>query len=104
MTTAAVGGGDSGGGGSAPSGATVTVQGLKFQQPAVTIKAGQTVTFHNADSAMHIPTSGTPDNPSGVFSVTVEGGTSASTPALEPGTYPYYCDVHPSMKGEIVVE
>lgn len=97
-------GGEGAGDESATAGVTVTIQGLKFQQPAVTIKAGQTVTFKNADSAVHIPTSGTPDADTGVFSVTVEGGKSAATPALETGTYTYFCQVHPSMKGEIVVE
>lgn len=103
-TSATNHGGGGAGDGPATAGVTVTIQGLKFQQPAVTIKAGQTVTFENADSAMHIPTSGTPDAVTGVFSVTVEGGKSAATPPLETGAYTYFCEVHPSMRGEIVVE
>ncbi|MCX7621089.1 MAG: cupredoxin domain-containing protein [Acidimicrobiales bacterium] len=88
----------------APTGATVIVQGLKFQQSSVTVKEGQSVTFENHDSATHVPTSGAPDNETGVFSLVVEGGKSASTPKLGAGTYTYFCGVHPSMKGQIVVE
>ncbi len=103
-TVPATTGRSGGSGATGEAGATVTVPGLKFQQATVTITAGQTVVFDNKDSAVHIPTSGTPDDQTGIFAVTVEGGRSASTPPLQAGTYRYYCDVHPSMKGEIVVE
>jgi len=37
------------------------------------------------------------------FDVTVNGGATKSLPSLKPGTYAFYCKIHPSMKGTITI-
>jgi plastocyanin len=72
---------------------------------------GDTVVWTNKDSTIHTATSGNPsDGPTGLF------GGSASAPSLiapatkqtftffEAGEYPYYCVLHPTMVGTVLVE
>ena len=96
-----------GGGGSSSAAAPlgpddVLVANFSFSPQTLTVKAGTTVTWrfdqpsspHNVVS-LTTPTvfnSGTPKG-TGTFSFTF----------TTPGTYPYLCQVHPSMTGTIVV-
>ena len=77
-----------------------------FQPSYLTILVGDTVNWVNDDVAAHTVTSGSPqDGPSGVFdSSLVMGGTVFSHTFEEPGTYPYFCLVHPWMIGSVIVE
>ncbi len=77
-----------------------------FQPSYLTILVGDTVNWVNNDVAAHTVTSGSPqDGPSGVFdSSLVMGGTVFSHTFEEPGTYPYFCLVHPWMIGSVIVE
>jgi plastocyanin len=76
----------------------------------VDANVGDTVVWTNKDSTIHTAVSGNPaDGPTGLF------GGSASAPMLivptakqsytflEGGEYPYYCVLHPSMVGTVVV-
>jgi plastocyanin len=76
-----------------------------FLPSTVTIGVGGMVTFANNDSAAHTSTSGTgADGPSGVWdSSLVMMGAAYTTPALDEGTYPYFCMVHPWMEGLVIV-
>ena len=68
------------------------------------VNVGDTVSWSNQDTAAHTVTAGTAvDGPSGVFDsgLFISGSTFEFT-FNEPGTYPYFCIVHPWMKGEIV--
>ena len=71
-------------------------------------KADTEVTFANTDTAAHTATSGSPsDGPSGYWdSSLIMAGQSytKSFEGFEPGTYPYYCAVHPWMTGTIILE
>jgi plastocyanin len=71
-----------------------------FYSPAnFTAKVGQAVTWVNRDVSAHTVTS-----TSGVFdSGIVESGATFSYTFTQPGTYQYYCTIHPWMKGTIVV-
>jgi plastocyanin len=86
-------------------GQAVAVQGFRFDPPTLTIAAGDTVTWSNSDGITHTATSGTPEDRDGLFDVEMpEAGTSGTHTFADPGTYPYFCTVHESMTGEIVVE
>lgn len=73
-----------------------------FQFKPIVVKAGTRVTWTNADEIT--VTSGTPENRDGQFSAPLAGkGTTFSVIFSKPGTYPYFCERHPSMRGEIRV-
>ncbi len=71
----------------------------------VTINAGDTVEWINSDTAAHTVTGGSPaDGPSGVFdSSLVLGGATYAFTFEEPGSYDYFCMVHPWMVGSVQV-
>lgn len=84
--------------------ANVTMQGLAFQPAELTISAGTTVTWINDDSVGHTVTAGTRESPTGQFDENVPAGESFSYTFDEPGTYDYFCSIHPGMNGMIIVE
>lgn len=106
-TTTASGGGTattvSGGGTvttAATGGAKVSISGFAFNPATITIKAGESVTWTNADSVDHRPVA---DN--GEFTgPTMANGQSYSFTFTKAGTYKYHCTIHPSMTGTVVVQ
>lgn len=79
--------------------ASVSISQMRFQAPTVTIKAGGTVTWTNAEAMPHTVTA---DN--GSFdSVQLGAGDTFSHTFAEPGTYAYYCKLHPMMRATVVV-
>lgn len=77
----------------------VSIKNRSFSPAVATIKSGTTVIWTNDDSVNH----------------TVDGGTAFKSTVLQPGdtfsytfngagTFTYFCDIHPSMKGKIVVK
>lgn len=98
--------------------ATVTVEHVAFSPASLEIDAGTEVTWTNRDAeVVHTATSGLPgdkgvpglDNgtqpkPDGTFDGEMDGAdASFSFTFDEAGTYAYFCRVHQSMTGEIVV-
>lgn len=84
----------------APKNASVSIQNFAFSAPTVRIKKGARVTWTNLDSAPHTATSD-----AGTFtSATLAKGASYSFTFNTVGNFPYYCKLHPSMKGTIIVE
>jgi plastocyanin len=78
---------------------------IRFSPPQITVKAGTTVIWTNDDTVGHTVTSGTRGNPSGLFdSGDVPAGGTFSFTFTEPGTYNYYCKIHPGMDGVVIVE
>ena len=74
----------------------------------VTIDVGGEVTWTNDDTAAHTVTSGTPaEGPDGLFdsSLFMAGSTfSVKFDGYEPGSYNYFCMVHPWMEGIVIVQ
>lgn len=74
----------------------------------LSVRAGETVTFVNSDFVLHTATSiesaeGEP-TPDGVFDTgLLNNGESAEVMFDEPGTYNYFCSIHPQMRGTITV-
>lgn len=79
--------------------AAVTIRQMQFSPARMTVKKGATVTWTQRDNMPHTVTAS-----NGSFgSQTLNGGASYSRTFDKPGTYSYYCSLHPSMQGEIVV-
>jgi len=77
-----------------------------FDPPSLKVAKGTTVTWKNADSTLHTVTSGTAEgNESGTSfdSSYLAGGKTFQWTFSTPGTFDYYCTLHPYMKGQIVV-
>ena len=71
----------------------------------VTINVGDTVLWENPDPVAHTVTSITDGAPDGMFeSGLFLTGTTFEANFDEPGTYDYFCIVHPWMVGAIIVE
>ena len=77
-----------------------------FDPPTLKVAKGTTVTWKNADSTLHTVTSGTAEGgESGTAfdSSYLAGGKTFHWTFSTPGTFDYYCTLHPYMKGQIVV-
>ncbi|WP_425838746.1 cupredoxin domain-containing protein [Streptomyces fractus] len=80
---------------------TMKIADMKFAQSKMTVKVGETVEWVNEDTAPHTVTS--TKGPAKFDSGTMEKGDSWSYTFTKPGTYEYYCAVHPDMVGSITV-
>lgn len=93
--------------GAAPPAAVdrLVIENFLFMPAEVTVPVGTEITWRNTDSAPHTATSGTSPSPDTVFDTgTIEGGQSGSVTVQEPGTFAYFCEFHPFMKGTVTVE
>jgi len=81
----------------------ITITGLAF--PAeVTVPAGKSVTWVNDSSAPHEVQMETVNGaPADVEPVRL-GNDQEGELTLEPGSWAYFCSIHPSMTGSLVVE
>jgi len=71
----------------------------------ISIQAGKSVTWLNEDAAFHSVTSGTYENPNGMFdSGHLDPNESFTVKFDESGSFDYFCTLHPWMKGKVVVE
>jgi plastocyanin len=78
----------------------VAISGFAFQPATITVKVGQTVTWTNRDPAQHTVT-----EQGGAFTSPVLASGSAYRRSFDrPGTYSYFCAIHPPMKGTVVVQ
>lgn len=81
-----------------------------YEPESLSVKQGETVLVDNVDAMPHTVTNGEgpSDSTSGkIFDTSIiNGGESAvlETTDVEPGTYTYYCTVHPYMTGSLTVE
>jgi plastocyanin len=78
--------------------ATLTIADFGFS--AVTVAAGTTVNVTNADAAPHTVTAVNGEFATGLIDA---GTTVAFVAPTQPGTYTFFCDVHPTMQGTLVV-
>ena len=79
--------------------ATVEVKQFKFMPGSVTVAPGTTVTWHNGDESPHTVTS-----TDGVFgSGGLDRDERFSYTFTRPGTYHYFCKLHPNMRADVVV-
>ena len=81
---------------------SVSIAGFKFNPGTITVKAGDTVTWTQKDSAPHTVTA--TSGPEMFDSGTLNKGQTFSHTFTKPGTYEYQCSIHPSMRGTVIVE
>jgi plastocyanin len=79
--------------------ATVNIHDLTFDPAAISVAPGTTVTWTNNDTVAHTVTADDGLFDSGVL----EPGQSYSTWLGGSGTVTYHCEIHPDMKGSVVV-
>jgi plastocyanin len=80
--------------------ATAKIDNFTFVPARLTVKAGTTVTWRNEDDIPHTVTSS-----ARLFkSKALDTDDSFSFTFTEPGTYEYFCSLHPRMTATIVVE
>src|SRR5207237_10194763 len=79
----------------------VTLDNFAFDPQVLTISPGTKVTWLNRDDVPHTATSS--DSPRKFKSPALDTDERFSHVFTEPGTYPYFCAVHPKMTGKIVV-
>jgi plastocyanin len=77
-----------------------------FDPKTLTVSKGATVTWTNGDSTLHTVTSGSPE--SGNSGTEFDSSYLAAGKTFQhqfsiPGTFDYYCTLHPYMKGKVVV-
>jgi plastocyanin len=77
----------------------VTMKDFLFSPATVTIHTGDIVTWHNSGKQPHTATADDGSFDTG----TVTSGQSASHMFTSPGTFTYYCTIHPNMKGTVKV-
>src|SRR5215475_5503126 len=83
-----------------PSPTEIRVDNFSFGPETLTIPANSTVTWVNKDDVPHVIASN-----DGLFkSKALDTDDKYSFTFTKPGTYLYYCSVHPKMVGKIVVQ
>ena len=84
----------------ANSATEVRVDNFTFGPETLTVPVNSTVTWVNKDDIPHVIASN-----EGLFkSKALDTDQSFSYTFTKPGTYPYYCSIHPKMVGKIVVQ
>jgi amicyanin len=79
----------------------VSIDNFTFSPPTLTVKIGTTVTWTNKDDIPHGIAS---SNSAFVKSKAMDTDDSYSFIFTTPGTYQYFCYIHPHMTGTVVVE
>jgi amicyanin len=85
-----------------PATAEVKIDNFSFSPNELTIPAGTTVTWTNRDDIPHTVVSS--DDPKAFKSRVMDTDEKFSFTFSKPGTYPYFCSVHPKMVGKVVVQ
>ncbi|HEX5983557.1 MAG TPA: cupredoxin family copper-binding protein [Solirubrobacterales bacterium] len=70
-----------------------------YQPDPVVVQAGGKVIWQNEDTAPHTATADDESWDTG----TIEQGKIGSETFKEPGTFAYYCEIHPDMRGTVEV-
>ena len=117
LVASACGGGDNEGSAApaaAEEGQTVALKLIAFKPERLSVAVGSAVTWKNEDASEHTVTSGTVNQGSGGVTTAVDNkfesgslkqNASFSYTFAAPGTYSYFCKIHPAtMRGEITVK
>ncbi|AMM17707.1 MAG: cupredoxin family copper-binding protein [Pseudomonadota bacterium] len=82
--------------------AAVVIDNFSFSPAQLSVAAGATVTWENRDDIPHtIVNDATPRT---FKSPPLDSGEKFSQVFVKPGTYKYFCSLHPHMTGTIVVK
>lgn len=83
-----------------PASHTVLISGFKFQPDTLTVDAGDTVIWKNADIVPHTVTAGDKSFNSG----SIAPGASWTLVTKTRGSFPYSCVPHPNMHAKLIVQ
>jgi plastocyanin len=86
----------------ASSGAVITIERSRFSMDEIRVAVGTTVVWENLDGYAHTVTS-TDDAPAAFDSSGLADGDRFEFTFDEPGTYPYFCQIHPTMRAVVIV-
>lgn len=113
LVFAACGGGSSSTKAAEQANASVTMRLIAFRPGSITVKPGTTVTWTQRDAGVHTVTSGTVEQGAADVTVHPDGRFDSKELATGktfqftfdgPGTYSYFCNVHPAtMRGDVQV-
>jgi len=78
----------------------VQIDNFSFTPQEVKVKAGVTITWTNRDDIPHTVVS----NDEAFKSKALDTDDKFTTTLTRPGTYSYFCSIHPKMQGRIIVE
>jgi len=78
----------------------IMVENFSFQPGTLTVKIGTTVTWVNHDDEPHTVN----ENNKTFKSGTLDTDAKFSYKFTSPGTYSYFCSLHPRMTGQIIVK
>jgi plastocyanin len=82
------------------NGSEIRVDNFTFAPETITVPVSSTVTWVNKDDIPHVIASN-----DGVFkSKALDTDQKYSYTFTKPGTYSYYCSIHPKMVGKVVVQ
>ncbi len=79
----------------------IAIKAFKYAPTPATVKAGTTIAISNADSAPHTLTDRATTR--AFDSGTIKGAATGSVRFSKPGTYAYFCEFHPYMRGSVTV-
>ena len=86
------------------AGPTINVRLFQFRPAQVQVAANSEVMWANDDDIKHTVTSGSPERPDGRFDLELgEKGATGRFRFAQPGVYPYFCNRHQHMRGEVRV-
>ena len=78
----------------------IKIDNFSFPPTTVTVPAGTTVTWTNSDDIPHTVV----HDDKAFKSKVLDTDEKFSYTFTKPGTYPYFCSIHPKMTGKIVVQ
>ena len=81
---------------------TVNINSFAFSPKELTVAVGTTVTWTNKDEEPHTVVNAA--SPPAFKSAALDGGDKFSFTFSQPGTYRYFCSVHPFMTATVVVK
>ena len=80
----------------------VSIDNFSFTPATITVPAGTHVTWTNNDDIPHTVTDAA--IPHAFKSAPLDTGETANFTFTKPGTYAYFCSLHPHMQGTVVVQ
>ncbi len=84
-----------------PPTAEVKIDNFTFAPATLTVKAGTQIVWTNVDDIPHTVVS---EDHSTFKSKVLDTGENFTFTPTKPGTYSYFCSIHPKMTGKVVVE
>jgi len=80
---------------------SIDIKDFVYSPTPATVKAGEKVSISNTDSAPHTLTDRAKGR--GFDSGTIKGGETGAVTFTKAGSYTYFCEFHPYMKGTVTV-